>query len=960
MKPILFFVISFCLAWGSTPELHSQTLPFRTYSIEQGLSESVVHSLLQDEKGFVWLGTGFGLNRFDGVEFVQWYEEDGLPNNRVNAILQSHDEKIWIGTDSGLAYLEQDSIHTPPLFEPVSESVVLSIYEDQDQAIWIATEGNGLWKYSTAGEFENVSHQHGYRNMRARSVTEDSAGVIWIGTSEGLFSYQEGTFKKFRSQDGIPEIPINEMEINSAGELWMATDAGLIMYHDGETERYDTDLGLNDCRVHSLSFTEQGGIWLGTESGASYFDGEQFENYTSEYGLNAVIVYETMVDRENNIWLGTLGGGANIFLGNLFQNYDVDFGLANNVVVGFEEDHEGNIWIATYGGGLHRYNGTVMEHFDESDGLIDDKTYTLFEDSQNRMWVGTREGISIFENGEFTTLPETTFPFKYIRKFYEDEETGDFWIATYNSGVIRFDGEEYEQFDTSSGLLNNTVMDIKKDDEGRLWFATYGGVAILENGAIRHLTIADGLPNNGVIHIYIDHNGTKWFSTFSGIASYDGETMQALTTDAQSNTISYFVLQDASDRYWVGSNRGLYRFDPDRFFNAENRVERIKSFKLFDRNQGLVANELNAGGSLVASDQSIWLGTVEGLSHFYPDRVYRNDTAPGIEFDEVMMSGQVQDSFEGAEFSHDQNFLQISYTGLSFESPNQILYEYKLEGLEEEWQTTRERTVRYTSLPADSYTFRLRAYNADGVRSPEEARFTFQIVPPVWQQWWFLVLIAAAVIGLILFYYRHFKARKQIDIERMRVQIASDLHDDVGSSLTEIALQTDFLRAGEISNELRDTLKQLGDQSRKIVSSLDDIVWSIDARNDTAGDMTDRMQDYVNQVFRSGVPEIHYHFENLRMNDRLPVHIKENIYLIFKESINNIAKHSNADRVDITFSYDGKEFQLKVKDNGTAQNGQRKSGQGLRNIKLRSKRIGANAEIRNSDGFTVQVNGNVN
>ena len=954
-----FLAIAVVLLTGLFHFTAAQTMPFRTYSIENGLSESVIHSMIQDERGFIWLGTGFGLNRFDGVQFRKWYEEDGLPNNRVNALRQTRDGKIWLGTDAGLAYLDNDSIYSPPSFEPVAESVVLSIYEDSDGSVWIATEGSGLWKYEMSGTFTNVSNEHGYRNMMARAVVQDANGVIWVGTSEGLFSYDGSSFKKYRHSDGIPEVPVNEMKVNSKGELWMATGAGLMVLSSDRTDIFDTAAGLNDGRLHSLSFKKEGGVWVGSESGASYFDGESFENYTSENGLNAVIVYETMVDREGNVWLGTLGGGANIFLGNLFQNYSVDTDLSNNVVVGFEEDHLGNIWIATYGGGIHKYDGQDFERFSQADGLVDNKVYVIKEDSRNRLWIGTRTGISIYEDGEFRTIPESVFPFQYIRDIFEDEETGDFWIATYNSGVIRFDGEEYEQYDTSSGLLNNTVMNIKKDQQGRMIFATYGGAAILENGTFEHITIADGLPNNGVIHIYIDDEGTKWFSTFSGIASYDGENIRAISTEAQPNTISYFVLQDASRRYWVGTNRGIYLFKPEQFFNAGSRVELIKSFKLFDQNQGLVANELNAGGAMAASDQTIWLGSVEGLSHFFPARIGSNTTPPGIAFEEVMMSGELQHDFTEKEFNHDQNFLQIGYTGLSFESPAQILYEYRLSGLEDEWQTTRERTVRYTSLPPGDYRFRIRAYNADGVRSTDEARFTFSIYHPIWQQWWFTALIGLAVIGLILFYYRHFRARKQIDIERMRVQIASDLHDDVGSSLTELALQTDFLQAGEVSNELRDTLKQLGDQSRKIVTSLDDIVWSIDARNDTAGDMTDRMQDYVNQIFRSGTPEVHYHFDNLEMDDRLPVNIKENIYLIFKESVNNIAKHSNADRVDITFAYDGKDFQLKVVDNGTTSNGRRKSGQGLRNIKLRSERIGADADIQNGEGFTVQVEGNV-
>jgi len=960
MKPVSIFAISFLLLtfWGEA--LLSQITPFRTYSIEHGLSESVVHSMIQDDSGYIWLGTGFGLNRFDGVRFTQYYQEHGLPNNRVNALFQDHRGRIWIGTDSGLAYLENGEIYTPEIFSSIDESVILSIVEDADGNIWVATEGNGLWRYNRQQRFDNISHQHGYRNMQARSLAITGDGIMWIGTSEGLFSYNGSTFRKYRSQEGYPEVPINDMVVDGENTLWIASNAGLIKKVGEEFQIFHEDAGLNECRLNSVSITGNGEAWVSSDAGASYFDGNSFRNYTTEDGLNAVIIYETLIDREGNVWLGTLGAGANIFLGELFRNFNVDTGITNNVVTGFEEDRLGNIWIATYGGGILRYDGEQFEHFSTADGLIDNKTYTIFEDSQDRLWIGARDGITIYEDGIFTPLPESDFPFSTIRKIYEDEETGDFWIATYNSGVIRYDGESYEQFNTTSGLLNNTVMDIKKDDEGNFWFATYGGVAILKDGMFEHITIADGLPNNGVIHINIDTEGTKWFSTFGGLASFDGDTVRSVPSDNQSGTISYFSIQDHDGQFWTGTNRGLYRFNPDVFFTSETRVERIKSFKLFDQNQGLIANELNAGASFVASNGSIWLGTVEGLSQFFPNRVRINDTSPGIKFDEIMMSGQqLQANQESKLFNHDQNFLQVSFHGLSFESPAQILYEYRLEGLEDEWQTTRERTVRYTSLPPGSYNFRVRSYNADGFRSTDEATLSFQIKKPVWMQWWFLALITAGVIGLIFFYYRFFKTRKQVDIERMRVQIASDLHDDVGSSLTELALQTDFLRAGDVSDELRSTLKQLGDQSRKIVSSLDDIVWSIDARNDTAGDVTDRMQDYVNHVFRAGTPDVHYHFENLKMDDRLPVHVKENIYLIFKESVNNIAKHSNADKVDIMFAYDGKQFELKVEDNGTGSNGTRKSGQGLRNIELRSKRIGADVNIFNSSGFTVHVKGTV-
>ena len=253
-----FLAIAVVLLTGLFHFTAAQTMPFRTYSIENGLSESVIHSMIQDERGFIWLGTGFGLNRFDGVQFRKWYEEDGLPNNRVNALRQTRDGKIWLGTDAGLAYLDNDSIYSPPSFEPVAESVVLSIYEDSDGSVWIATEGSGLWKYEMSGTFTNVSNEHGYRNMMARAVVQDANGVIWVGTSEGLFSYDGSSFKKYRHSDGIPEVPVNEMKVNSKGELWMATGAGLMVLSSDRTDIFDTAAGLNDGRLHSLSFKKEG------------------------------------------------------------------------------------------------------------------------------------------------------------------------------------------------------------------------------------------------------------------------------------------------------------------------------------------------------------------------------------------------------------------------------------------------------------------------------------------------------------------------------------------------------------------------------------------------------------------------------------------------------------------------------------------------------------------------------
>lgn len=937
----------------------AQILPFRSYSIELGLSESVAHDIIQDERGYIWVGTGYGLNRFDGKIFKQFYEEDGLANNRVHSLFQGSDSQIWIGTDRGISLLRGDSLYTPDHVEKLSQFVILSIFEDKNGSFWFGTDGQGFWKLDTNHQLRHISEDHQIAVQSVRGIDQAEDGTLWFATREGVVRLNHGEFYHYCDHDGLPEMRSRDVKVDNQNRVWIGSRGGLFLFENGSFEVFNTNHGLNDNRIQTISIAENGDIWVGTESGVSLFRDEVFTNYTREEGLPATIIYSSMIDNENNLWFGTLGGGITIFSGETFLSYNIENGLPNNVVTGFMEDRDNNIWIATYGGGALRYDGSDFELFNERIGLVDNKVYAFYQTSDGAIWIGAREGVSIYQNGIMTTLDQEEFPFTVVRSFFEDEETGDFWIATYNDGVFRLTDDGFEQFYTGNVLQNNTVMHITKDQNGDLWFATYGGAVRYDGEEFHHITIADNLPSNGVIHIYVDHNNEIWFSTFNGPAIYrNGEVVRIIRSD-RVDTIFYFTLQDTQGRYWFGTNQGLYHFRKDRFESHTNELERMLSYRLYSKKQGLIANELNAGGSLLASDGSMWLGTVEGLSRFFPERISINRAPPGLEIEEAMMSGKSILSSESMRFLHDQNFLQVMFSGLTYEAPDQIIYEYRLSGHNEEWQLTRENIINYPALSPGDYILEIRAYNADGTQSIKTAGFAFTILPPFYFQAWFILLVVFFITGLVIFYIRYFNVTKQVDIEKMRVQIASDLHDDVGSSLTELALQTDFLQTGTLDPQVRETLKQIGEQSRKIVSSLDDIVWSIDSRNDTAGDLTDRMQDYVNQIFVNGNIEVIYNFGQLKMDQKLPVDIKENLYLIFKESVNNIAKHSDADKVDIFMLFDGRDYELKVSDNGTKRDKNKKTGQGLRNIKMRADRISADIQIDADEGYTVHAKGSV-
>ncbi|PWN06851.1 sensor histidine kinase [Rhodohalobacter mucosus] len=936
--------------------VNGQIMPFRNYSIDVGLSESVAHDLIQDERGYVWVATGYGLNRFDGNYFRQFYEDDGLANNKVNSLYQDSEKKIWVGTETGISLLEDDSLHTPSHLTGLNQFAIRSIFEDNQGSFWFGTDENGLWKLGPDNELYSVSERLNIPAVSVRAIDQSADNTIWVASREGVVRINDGEVVHYDKDDGLPELRVRDIVADDYGRVWAGSRSGLALYQNGSFRLYTQNDGLNDNRIQSITVESENRIWLGTENGVSLFNGQDFVNYTRENGLPATIIYDTMKDREGNIWFGTLGGGISIYSGDIFYSYTIDNGLPNNVVNGFEEDEMGRIWAATFGGGLVIIDDGEFSYFTEENGLIDNKVYAIYRDSFNRMWIGTNEGISVYENGEFRTFELDGVQLRTVRKFFEDPETGDFWIATYNDGLFRLRDGGYEQYHTGNVLTNNTVMDIKKHFNGDMWFATYGGAVRYDGEEFHFVTIADNLPSNGVIHIHIDQNGEVWFSTFNGPAYYkDGRVQRILRTD-RTESIFYYTEQDSFFRYWFGTNTGLYLFRKSEFDTHTTELERMLSYRLYTTKQGLIANELNAGASLLASDGSMWLGTVEGLSRFFPDRIQKNRVPPGLEFQELLMSGTPVQNNRKWQFKYDQNFLQATFIGLTYEAPEQIIYEHRLRGYND-WQLTMENSVNYPELPSGDYRLDVRAYNADGTRSTKTASFEFKIFPPFYLQTWFLLLVIAAIIGLVLFSVRYFRVTKQVDMEKMRVQIASDLHDDVGSSLTELALQTDFLQAVELNPEVKDTLKQIGEHSRKIVSSLDDIVWSIDSRNDTAGDLTDRMQDYVNHIFVNGHADVFYHFEDLQMDQKLPVDVKENIYLIFKESVNNVVKHSNATRVDIYFSFNGKNYELVIRDNGTDSNTNRKSGQGLRNMKMRAERIGADISIEPGDGFTVEMKG---
>ena len=953
-----------CLAMFC-PRADAQVMPLRTYSIENGLSESVVNHITQDDKGYIWVATEFGLNRLDGITIENYFAEDGLNNNKLRTLHVDSQGRLWIGSDSGVNYLSEGIIQSPQNLEVLKNSSVLSILEDSEGNFWFGTDGNGAWLLDNQQTLTQYTRINGLANDRVRDIVEDKEGTIWFGTRNGLTSLKDGNFRTYSINQGMVDEKVRDLMISSDEKLLIGTRAGLSIFDDGTFTNITEKDGLVNNRIQSITQDKNGGLYIGTEEGLSYYQNGTFTNYETDDGLSNQFIVTVFNDDQNGTWLGSFGGGVYYYSGLEISNFSIDNGLKNNMISSIvsSEQVNGNTLVGTYGAGIAVIADSVTNTITESDGLINNKVYTMMPDSRGRLWIGTRWGLSIYEDGKFENYGAEVLPERKIRTIHERQTDGTIWLGTLGGGLMIMENGSFSSITKSDGLANNTVRDIEEDAAGRLWIATFGGVNMYENGSFQTISLNDGLPNNGVNDIEIDSHGNKWFATYSGFVKYSNGKLTVFDkTNGMSDEVCYFIREQEPGIFWIGTNKGLIRFN-ERVVNDPAVSDTSQAFQTYTTDQGLISNELNTQAIHIEGDY-LWAGTVGGVSKFSLSTVTEEPYKPPLYITGLSLFNTSLPLKDNLELESGQNFLTVHFTGIDYRAPDQVTYEYRLKGADQRWIKTKQRRVQYAALPAGEYTFQVRAKNFFNNWSEQVKAVHFTIIPPFWQRWWFYLLIAVGVIGIILFFYHYYRINKMIELERVRVQIASDLHDDVGASLTEIALQTDFLQTTNKDSEMNSMLKDIGQISRNVVSSLDDIVWTIDARNDTIGDLTDRMQDYANHVFGKRDVQVTYRFEDADMSCKMPVEERENIYLIFKESMNNIAKHSKADHVWVRLKYQNDGFKMVIKDNGSGSNQMkelkgngnvRKSGHGLMNMKMRSKRIGAKLNIKQENGFEIEV-----
>ena len=649
------------------------------------------------------------------------------------------------------------------------------------------------------------------------------------------------------------------------------------------------------------------------------------------------------------------------------------------------EDERDNLWIGTYGGGLNCYNKSTgkYRHFkynvDDPNSITNNYIFSIIEDYKNNLWIGTDDGLNKFDRKTNSFMSYKNNPNDLnsisdnrVLSLYLDGDS-ILWIGTRLGGLNKFNFKksEFKHFKNnptdSNSLSNNIVMNIIEDKEGYLWISTFEGLNKFDKrkGSFTQYKFnpvnKDGISTNSIECCFEDKNGFIWIATGGGgLCKFDkiSEKFIHFTTEqGLPSNIIYGIEAITNEALWLSTNNGICSF---------NTVTQL--VKTFDESDGIQGKEYVHFSHFMNKKGEIYFGGINGFNSFFPDSFYSDISPPNIIITNFLVNGELLDeglaevNYVNAHvneipeiiLSHDQNFFSVKFTAIDFTNPSKNEYAYQLVGLDEDWiYCGYRRETQYTSLSPGEYIFRVKGSNNHGIWNEGGTSLIITITPPWWASWWFRVLMLLILVGIG--YSIHLYRLKRVrELERLRIQIASDLHDEIGSALTKIAVHSEIIGTTTEKSKVVISSQKIGNMSREIITTLSDVVWSIDSRNDTVGDLIDRMRDFLETIFPAGSVHIDFQTQGLHFEQKITQSLRQNIYLIFKEAVNNAAKHSGADEIKISLINGDGKFRMSIEDNGSGiELADKHSGHhGLENMEMRAKRIGGELKIEKPEKGT--------
>lgn len=967
----------------------SQQLSLRHYDVSDGLAHGVVTSICQDNKGYLWISTFEGLSRFDGYRFVNYTTQDGLPNALINHVIQDRHGRIWLATNGDGVALLQDELHNS-IFKPPATSTQKSkfisfriadtpnankvnrILIDSQDNLWCLTDF-GIYCAKITQQSLDFRPVIASESFEAYAILEDSQGRLWFGLTGELIEINQGQIVRRIPNPEGDNIRLTDIIEDSPGRLLVSTIKGLFEFLTDSTaakqepwRKLPLILELPQY-ILTMRRDRTGSLWCGTTNGLLKYSNGKQSLFSLTEGQTLSRIRALVEDREGNLWAGSDGTGVYKLKGEAIVSYTQSEGVPFTTTLGVLEDEAGRIQVSLGNSLLDVVviDGTKITlqrqpnippcaariafiHMNQKSWQVSILPATLFNQASPHMRL--RNGQKLNVRDLLSAASNSTWVFVL------EDTSGKLWIHKDFGKLHYADPSQPGKLNLENvpGTLFRDIRTLIDDGRGSIWIGGIESFGRLRQGQYSTFEPQEGLPENDVRALFIDSRGWLWIGTRNQGVSVTkdpgAEHLQFINYSAATNLSSNTVWTIAEDDYgkmYFGTGKGLDQFDLNtgqwRHYAAKDGLPGDRINQIYKDSHGL-----------------LWISTIGGVARFNPQAERASGVSAPIYLSHVQIAGEALtlpetgiSTLEQGELSSERNNLLLEYVALSFQGENTLRYQYMLEGVDTDWSApTDSRSVNYARLTPGAYRFLVRAIDKNGTTSPAPAILQFTILSPVWQRWWFLTMGALVCAAFAYALYRY-RINQLLRLEHVRMRIATDLHDDIGSSLSQISILSEI---AQVQIERRDEkvtepLAVIAQTSRELIDSMSDIVWAINPKRDHLRDLVQRMRQFATDTLTALDIDFDFLAPDEEFKTRLGTDVRREIFLIFKEAIHNLTTHSHCSAATIEISLTGNWLLLKVSDNGSGFNATVEStGHGLFSMRQRAERIGGNLDVASVKG----------
>jgi ligand-binding sensor domain-containing protein/signal transduction histidine kinase len=962
--------------WAASPVLGengSDSFIIKHWQTDEGLPQNSVTSILQDQTGYLWLGTLNGLVRFDGDRLTVFDENNtpGLNSSRIVSLFEDRAGHLWVGTETaGIARIKDGKVTTYEIGQGVTGKCLAAACQDAAGAVWLYTRDGQLWRQ--ANEKFTVFSFGLDRPGAYRAAVAETGGPVWIATDARLSAIGPNASPgplEHQVQQDARLTRLDFLAPSRSGGYWRLADNRIQKWRSGAVER---DLGPYPWPrflVAAACEDEQGNLVLGTlGTGILWYQTNGVPiQVAKKDGLSHDIVLSLCFDREGNLWAGTDGGGLNRIKRRTFALLDQRHGLPAPVIQSVCEDAQGGVWIGSNGGGLTYLKERQLRNYGREQGLLSLHVYSVFVDRSQRVWAGTWGGGLLWQiGGRFERVPGAERLNPVVLAIHQDR-LGSLWFGT-QGGLARWQEGEWQLFTHAEGLPGNEVRAIAEDWEGSLWLGTVGGgLARFRDGQFNCFRKSDGLPSDDLSSLLVDSEGVLWIGTYGGGLGCLREgkfTRFTMREGLASNSIGP-LLDDGQGCLWLCSNVGLMRLRKADLQELARSPRAAVHCRVYARPDGLPTRECTLGsqpGAARTQDGRLWFPTTKGLVAVHPTQLRDNPHPPPVVIESALLDGQDQKTnllqtgiSRALQVPPGTERLEIRYTALCLSAPDRARFRYRLEGYETSWiEAGAGRSAHYSRIAPGDYRFGVIACNEDGVWSKVGRGLAITVAPPFWRTWWFLSLAAVVSLGAVAFtvYFLSTQrlqrqlehARQKEALEKERTRIARDIHDQLGASVTQITFLSELAQSDkDTPAEVEAHARQISHTARSVTRTLDEIVWAVNPANDTLEGLLTYVSKYAQEYLSAA--GLRCRLEAPAELPALPVppDVRHHTFLAFKEAVTNVVRHAGATAVWVRLRLEPAAFILEVQDNGRGiadlNHPAVQARNGLRNMRKRLEEI---------------------